>query len=88
MPIPQIAQESIIPAERVRPQIHVVEQMGGTAFATLVWFISADGLPRGAGQSLVDYANDHPGHGVRRSPRRMRCRCRRAAAASPEPGRR
>jgi len=36
--------------------------MGGTAFATLVWFISADGLPRGAGQSLVDYANDHPGH--------------------------
>ena len=36
--------------------------MGGTAFATLVWFISADGLPRGAGPSLVDYANDHPGH--------------------------
>ncbi len=36
--------------------------MGGTAFATLVWFISAEGLPRGAGQSLVDYANDHPGH--------------------------
>ena len=36
--------------------------MGGTAFATLLWFITADGLPRGAGQSLVDYANDHPGH--------------------------
>ncbi len=36
--------------------------MSGTAFATLVWFISAEGLPQGAGQSLVDYANDHPGH--------------------------
>ncbi len=36
--------------------------MGATAFATLGWFITADGLPRGAGQSLVDYANDHPGH--------------------------
>jgi hypothetical protein len=36
--------------------------MGGTAFATLAWFITADGLPPGAGQSLVDYANDHPGH--------------------------
>lgn len=36
--------------------------MGGTAFATVGWFITADGLPRGAGQSLVDYANDHPGH--------------------------
>jgi len=40
----------------------IVFAMGGTAFATLVWFISADGLPSGAGQSLVDYANDHPGH--------------------------
>jgi hypothetical protein len=36
--------------------------MGGTAFATLGWFITADGLPPGAGQSLVEYANDHPGH--------------------------
>ena len=36
--------------------------MGATAFATFAWFITADGLPRGAGQSLVDYANDHPGH--------------------------
>jgi len=36
--------------------------MGGTAFATLTWFITADGLPRGAGQSLVDSANDHAGH--------------------------
>jgi hypothetical protein len=36
--------------------------MGGTAFATVGWFITADGLPRGAGQSLVDYANVHPGH--------------------------
>lgn len=36
--------------------------MGGAAFATLAWFITADGLPRGAGQSLVDDANDHPGH--------------------------
>ena len=36
--------------------------MGGAAFATVVWFISADGLSEGAGQSLVDYANDHVGH--------------------------
>jgi len=36
--------------------------MGGAAFATLTWFITADGLPDGAGQSLTDYANDHPGH--------------------------
>ena len=36
--------------------------MGGAAFATVVWFISADGLSEGAGQSLVDYANDHLGH--------------------------
>ena len=36
--------------------------MGGAAFATLTWFITADGLPRGAGQSLVDSANDHAGH--------------------------
>jgi len=36
--------------------------MGGTAFATLGWFVTADGLSPGAGQSLVDYANDHPGH--------------------------
>jgi hypothetical protein len=36
--------------------------MGGAAFATLVWFITADGLSDGAGQSLVDYANDHVGH--------------------------
>ncbi|SDS55285.1 hypothetical protein SAMN04488543_1947 [Friedmanniella luteola] len=36
--------------------------MGGTAFATLAWFITANGLPPGAGQSLVDYANRHPGH--------------------------
>ena len=36
--------------------------MGGTAFATLAWFMTADALPRGAGRSLVSYANDHPGH--------------------------
>jgi hypothetical protein len=36
--------------------------MGGTAFATFAWFVTADGLAPGAGQSLVDYANDHPGH--------------------------
>ncbi len=36
--------------------------MGGAAFATVVWFITADGLSDGAGQSLVDYANDHVGH--------------------------
>lgn len=36
--------------------------MGGAAFATVVWFITADGLPDGAGRSLVDYANDHLGH--------------------------
>jgi hypothetical protein len=36
--------------------------MGATAFATFVWFITAEELPRGTGQSLVDYANDHPGH--------------------------
>ncbi|HRI98961.1 MAG TPA: hypothetical protein PLZ93_25270, partial [Nocardioides sp.] len=36
--------------------------MGGAAFATVVWFITADGLPTGAGTSLVDYANDHVGH--------------------------
>jgi hypothetical protein len=36
--------------------------MGGTAFATVVWFITADGLSDGAGQSLVDYANNHVGH--------------------------
>jgi hypothetical protein len=36
--------------------------MGGAAFATVVWFITADGLAEGAGPSLVDYANDHVGH--------------------------
>lgn len=36
--------------------------MGATAFATLAWFVTADRLAGGAGQSLVDYANDHPGH--------------------------
>jgi hypothetical protein len=36
--------------------------MGGAAFATVVWFISADGLPDGAGPALVDYANDNVGH--------------------------
>jgi hypothetical protein len=36
--------------------------MGGAAFASVVWFITADGLEDGAGQSLVDYANDHLGH--------------------------
>jgi len=36
--------------------------MGGAAFATVVWFITADGLSEGAGRSLVDYANDHLGH--------------------------
>ena len=36
--------------------------MGGAAFATVVWFITADGLSEGAGPSLVDYANDHVGH--------------------------
>jgi hypothetical protein len=36
--------------------------MGGAAFASVVWFITADGLPDGSGQSLVDYANDNVGH--------------------------
>ncbi len=36
--------------------------MGGAAFATVVWFITADGLSDGAGPSLVDYANDNVGH--------------------------
>ena len=36
--------------------------MGGTAFATLTWFLTADGLPPGTGQALVDEANAHPGH--------------------------
>jgi hypothetical protein len=36
--------------------------MGATAFATFGWFLTSDGLPRDAGQSLVEYANDHPGH--------------------------
>ena len=36
--------------------------MGGAAFATVVWFISADGLPDGAGPALVDHANDNVGH--------------------------
>lgn len=36
--------------------------MGGAAFATLTWFLTADGLQPGAGRSLVDYANAHPGH--------------------------
>lgn len=36
--------------------------MGGAAFATVVWFITADDLSDGAGQSLVDYANGHVGH--------------------------
>jgi hypothetical protein len=36
--------------------------MGGAAFATVVWFITAGGLPAGSGQSLTDYANDHVGH--------------------------
>jgi hypothetical protein len=36
--------------------------MGGAAFATFTWFVTADGLPGGAGESLVAYANDHPGH--------------------------
>ena len=36
--------------------------MGGAAFATVVWFITADGLSEGAGPSLVDYANDHVAH--------------------------
>jgi len=38
--------------------------MGGAAFATVVWFITADGLSEGAGPSLVDYANDHVGHAI------------------------
>ena len=40
----------------------IVFAMGGAAFATVVWFITADGLSDGAGQSLVDYANNHVGH--------------------------
>ncbi|CUR59154.1 conserved membrane hypothetical protein [metagenome] len=36
--------------------------MGATAFATLGWFASADGLADGTGQSLVDFANDNPVH--------------------------
>ena len=34
--------------------------MGGLAFATLAWF--ASGLAEESGRTLVDYANDHPGH--------------------------
>ena len=34
--------------------------MGGLAFATLTWF--ASGIAEESGRSLVDYANDHPGH--------------------------
>jgi hypothetical protein len=38
--------------------------MGAGAFATFAWFATAPGLPDGAGQALVDYANDHVGHVV------------------------
>lgn len=40
----------------------VLFAMGAAAFATTVWFASADGLSDGTGQTLVDLANDHPGH--------------------------
>jgi hypothetical protein len=36
--------------------------MGGAAFATFSWFATAPGLGKGAGRSLVDYANEHVGH--------------------------
>jgi hypothetical protein len=36
--------------------------MGAAGFATIGWFASANGLSGGAGQTLVDYANDSPGH--------------------------
>lgn len=36
--------------------------MGAATFATFGWFATAGGLADGAGESLVDYANDHPGH--------------------------
>jgi hypothetical protein len=36
--------------------------MGAATFATFGWFATAGDLPDGAGRSLVDYANDHPGH--------------------------
>jgi hypothetical protein len=40
----------------------VLFAMGAAAFATIVWFVGADGLSDGTGQALVDFANDHPGH--------------------------
>ena len=36
--------------------------MGAGAFATFAWFAAAPGLSDEAGESLVDYANDHVGH--------------------------
>jgi hypothetical protein len=36
--------------------------MGAVGFATIGWFASADGLSDGAGQALVHFANDNPGH--------------------------
>lgn len=40
----------------------ILYAMGGAAFATVTWFITAEGLPDGAGRALADHANDHPGH--------------------------
>jgi hypothetical protein len=36
--------------------------MGAVGLATIGWFASAPGLSDGTGQSLVDFANDNPGH--------------------------
>jgi hypothetical protein len=36
--------------------------IGAGAFATFAWIATEPGLPRGAGRTLVDYANDHVGH--------------------------
>lgn len=40
----------------------VLFAMGAAAFAAIVRFAGADGLSDGSGQTLVDFANDHPGH--------------------------
>jgi hypothetical protein len=36
--------------------------IGAGAFATFAWVATEPGLPRGAGRTLVAYANDHVGH--------------------------
>jgi hypothetical protein len=40
----------------------VLFAMGAVGFATIGWFASARELSDGTGQSLVDFANDNPGH--------------------------